>query len=260
MSSMRNANQRRNHKERAQPEERKKWGLLEKPKDYKLRAADHNTKKRKLKSLQQKATDRNEDEFYFGMMSNTTEGGVKKAKRDEANSGGGGVALRHEAAVKRKRLDEGLYRTEVQCARRKRDKLELEVLVGEALRGGVVGNRVVFVGNDKPIKPVIMSDEDDAVDLEDSMSEDESDAAGEEAPKMAGQNKAALTARKRARHTLTVKKRQIVALRDQEDALMTSLLGVQAQRARMSGRAGGVTKDGVKFKKQRYMTVHDRHI
>lgn len=30
MSSMRNAVQRRNHKERAQPLEREKWGLLEK--------------------------------------------------------------------------------------------------------------------------------------------------------------------------------------------------------------------------------------
>jgi hypothetical protein len=32
MSSMRNAVQRRNHKERGQPEERAKWGLLEKRK------------------------------------------------------------------------------------------------------------------------------------------------------------------------------------------------------------------------------------
>jgi hypothetical protein len=32
MSSMRNAVQRRNHKERAQPLERQKWGLLEKKK------------------------------------------------------------------------------------------------------------------------------------------------------------------------------------------------------------------------------------
>jgi hypothetical protein len=36
MSSMRNAVQRRNHKERAQPLEREKWGLLEKRK-YVLR-------------------------------------------------------------------------------------------------------------------------------------------------------------------------------------------------------------------------------
>ena len=32
MSSMRNAVQRRNHKERAQPREREKWGVLEKHK------------------------------------------------------------------------------------------------------------------------------------------------------------------------------------------------------------------------------------
>lgn len=32
MSSMRNAVQRRNHRERGQPEERSKWGLLEKHK------------------------------------------------------------------------------------------------------------------------------------------------------------------------------------------------------------------------------------
>ena len=32
MSSMRNAVQRRNHRERGQPEERQKWGLLEKHK------------------------------------------------------------------------------------------------------------------------------------------------------------------------------------------------------------------------------------
>ncbi|KAK0391720.1 hypothetical protein NLU13_1219 [Sarocladium strictum] len=56
-SSMRNAVHRRNHKERAQPHERRKLGLLEKHKDYSERA------------LRNKAAERNEDEFYFGMMS-----------------------------------------------------------------------------------------------------------------------------------------------------------------------------------------------
>ena len=65
MSSLRNAVQRRNHRERAQPEERAKWGLLEKRKDYKLRAADHKLKRRKINTLKQKASERNEDEFYF---------------------------------------------------------------------------------------------------------------------------------------------------------------------------------------------------
>ncbi|KJK91439.1 hypothetical protein H633G_04654 [Metarhizium anisopliae BRIP 53284] len=69
MSSMRNAVARRPHRERAQPLERGRLGLLEKHKDYSLRAKDFNKKKAQLKSLRQKAADRNEDEFYFGMMS-----------------------------------------------------------------------------------------------------------------------------------------------------------------------------------------------
>ncbi|PHH79660.1 hypothetical protein CDD80_4145 [Ophiocordyceps camponoti-rufipedis] len=68
-SSMRNAIQRRQHRERAQPHERRRLGLLEKHKDYSLRAQDYNKKQAKLKELRQKAADRNEDEFYFGMMS-----------------------------------------------------------------------------------------------------------------------------------------------------------------------------------------------
>ena len=84
---MRNAVQRRNHRERAQPQERSKWGLLEKRKDYKLRAADHKVKKRKIKALQQKASERNEDEFYFAMANSQSKGGVKVAERGTENSG-----------------------------------------------------------------------------------------------------------------------------------------------------------------------------
>ncbi|KFY81433.1 hypothetical protein V500_11439 [Pseudogymnoascus sp. VKM F-4518 (FW-2643)] len=69
MSSMRNAVQRRPHRERGQPEERAKWGLLEKHKDYSARARDFNAKKTKLKALRQKVLDKNPDEFYFGMVS-----------------------------------------------------------------------------------------------------------------------------------------------------------------------------------------------
>lgn len=66
---MRNAVQRRSHRERGQLKEREKLGLLEKSKDYKLRAADHKKKQAVLKSLKNKAAERNEDEFYFGMLS-----------------------------------------------------------------------------------------------------------------------------------------------------------------------------------------------
>ncbi|KKF95019.1 U3 small nucleolar RNA-associated protein 11 [Ceratocystis fimbriata CBS 114723] len=73
-STMRNAVQRRPHRERAQPLERKKYGLLEKKKDYTLRAKDFNKKKAQLKNLRAKAAERNEDEFYFGMMSRSGPG------------------------------------------------------------------------------------------------------------------------------------------------------------------------------------------
>ncbi|PTB68718.1 U3 small nucleolar RNA-associated protein 11 [Trichoderma citrinoviride] len=69
MSSLRNSIQRRPHRERAQPLERRRLGLLEKHKDYSQRAKDYNQKKATLKALREKAADRNEDEFYFGMMS-----------------------------------------------------------------------------------------------------------------------------------------------------------------------------------------------
>ncbi|KAM0329350.1 hypothetical protein ACHAQA_004656 [Verticillium albo-atrum] len=69
MSSMRNAVQRRSHRERAQPLERKRFGLLEKDKDRQLRQKDYKKKSATLKALRDKATDRNEDEFYFGMLS-----------------------------------------------------------------------------------------------------------------------------------------------------------------------------------------------
>ncbi|KAK0656576.1 small-subunit processome [Cercophora newfieldiana] len=69
MSSLRNSIQRRSHRERAQPLERARLGLLEKKKDYQKRSKDYNKKKAVLKSLHEKAADRNEDEFYYGMLS-----------------------------------------------------------------------------------------------------------------------------------------------------------------------------------------------
>ena len=72
MSSLRNAMKRREHKERAQPASRKRFGLLEKHKDYVERARDYNKKKKRIKSLKEKAMNRNPDEFYFNMVNSKT--------------------------------------------------------------------------------------------------------------------------------------------------------------------------------------------
>jgi U3 small nucleolar RNA-associated protein 11 len=81
MSSMRNAIPRRSHRERPQPHERTRRGLLEKRKDYVLRAKDHKRKQATLKRLSEKASERNPDEFYFGMTRQRTENGVPVAER-----------------------------------------------------------------------------------------------------------------------------------------------------------------------------------
>jgi U3 small nucleolar RNA-associated protein 11 len=66
-STLRNAVKRVTHKERAQPKARAKLGLLEKKKDYIVRAQDFHKKQEYLKNLRKKAADRNPDEFYFKM-------------------------------------------------------------------------------------------------------------------------------------------------------------------------------------------------
>ena len=85
MSALRNAVKRKTHKERSQPGDRRKFGLLEKKKDYRLRAKDFHKKEDAIKQLKTKAAYRNPDEFYFGMERSKTKDGVHLARGDESN-------------------------------------------------------------------------------------------------------------------------------------------------------------------------------
>lgn len=85
MSSLRNAVKRKTHKERAQPADRRKYGLLEKHKDYVLRARDYHRKEDAIRALKEKASSRNPDEFYFSMERQRTEGGVHVTPHGTAN-------------------------------------------------------------------------------------------------------------------------------------------------------------------------------
>ena len=60
--------QTRTHKERSQPLGRSRFGLLEKHGDYQKRARDYHSKQERLKALRVRATYKNPDEFYFGMI------------------------------------------------------------------------------------------------------------------------------------------------------------------------------------------------
>ncbi|XP_041649740.1 probable U3 small nucleolar RNA-associated protein 11 [Cheilinus undulatus] len=85
MSSFRKAlkSRQRNHHERSQPGFRKNLGLLEKKKDYKLRADDYHKKQNTLAALRKKALDKNPDEFYFKMINSQLQDGVHVAKKEK---------------------------------------------------------------------------------------------------------------------------------------------------------------------------------
>ena len=252
MSSMRNAVQRRNHKERAQPLERQKWGLLEKHKDYSKRAADHNLKKRKIKALQNKASERNEDEFYFGMLSNTTDRGVKRAKRGEGNGGTG--ELSRETVLLMKTQDVGYLRTMLQKTRMERQRLEKEVIIadhGVKLEG--VKTAVTEFGEDgRPIQNAFpaskKSADDDLDDLDDDLADLDGLDDDSEDDEGAVDDNTLTPEEAKKKHRRDVQRRKVAALKDREQSLTLALRGLERQRARMNGDGDAFNKDGIHFR------------
>lgn len=84
-SALRNAVKRKTHKERSQPNDRRKFGLLEKKNDYLQRARDFHKKENEIQNLRRKAEQRNPDEFYFAMERKQTKGGVVTGSISSAN-------------------------------------------------------------------------------------------------------------------------------------------------------------------------------
>ena len=66
------------HRERKQPKERRDLGILEKKKDYKVRADAAHKKEATIKNLKKQALSRNPDEFFFNMITQSKEVGLCK--------------------------------------------------------------------------------------------------------------------------------------------------------------------------------------
>ncbi|XP_058757952.1 probable U3 small nucleolar RNA-associated protein 11 [Vicia villosa] len=86
MSSLRNIVPRRTYKERAQPASRERSGILEKHKDYVIRAKAFHKKQETIRKLREKASNRNPDEFNFKMIRSRLVDGVHKKNQDIIHS------------------------------------------------------------------------------------------------------------------------------------------------------------------------------
>ncbi|KAI0077441.1 small-subunit processome [Panus rudis PR-1116 ss-1] len=119
-ASLRNSLHRRNHKERSQLAHRSRLGILEKHKDYVLRARDYHSKKDRITRLRQKAAERNKDEFYFAMNRQKTVEGVHVQDR-------GNQALPVDIVKVLKSQDENYIRTMRTAGLKKIDKLKSQL-------------------------------------------------------------------------------------------------------------------------------------
>ncbi|KAK2025292.1 U3 small nucleolar RNA-associated protein 11 [Colletotrichum zoysiae] len=263
MSSMRNAVQRRSHRERAQPLERQRFGLLEKHKDYSLRAKDYNKKKAQIKSLRQKAAERNEDEFYFGMLSRNSMGSrVKDGRKWSGTVAGdrGNKAMDMETVRLLKTQDVGYVRTMRNIVSKEVKRLEEQIVL--------VGGIEAASHNDDDA-----DDSDDEIDTKPAVprkivfldgAEAKADAAQEEAMDLDGEEGGedefegfddddnedvdddAQTQKKK---TLKRLRLQLQNAKKKLKVLARAEEGLEIQRAKMAKTAtsGGMTKKGKKI-------------
>ncbi|KLO20224.1 u3 small nucleolar RNA-associated protein 11 [Schizopora paradoxa] len=120
MSSIRNSLHRRTHKERSQLSHRSKLGILEKHKDYVLRARDFHSKQDRIRRLKQKASEKNKDEFHFGMVNQRTNEGIHIQDR-------GNVSMPIDMVKLLKTQDENYIRTMRTRGQKKIDKIKAQL-------------------------------------------------------------------------------------------------------------------------------------
>ncbi|KAJ9646413.1 hypothetical protein H2199_002462 [Coniosporium tulheliwenetii] len=225
-------------------------GSAREEKDYTLRARDHNEKRRKLKTLRQKAADRNPDE--------PGKPGVEPGCGEVAQDAGCGVFEDGgaEGEEERERLEEGLVI----------EGKEVKALKGESGKKG----HTVFVGS-KNEQEDFRPDEwfgtsaeglsktynrprqQSEVASEEDVADDPSDAAKQRRPQRAVDAelkamKEERASRKKRQREQEARRIRLEAVKARERDLLIAEQALEAQRAKMANNVGGVNKNGVKFK------------
>ncbi|KIW94285.1 uncharacterized protein Z519_05601 [Cladophialophora bantiana CBS 173.52] len=288
MSSLRNAVSRRPHKERSQPASREKWGLLEKHKDYSLRAQDYNLKKKKLSQLSQKAKERNPDEFAFGMISQGRAGlGKHKSKQsgegnDDDDSAGikkprEGVPLSHDAVKLLKTQDIGYLRTVAAKGRKEIERLTQEVGMDSVTLGkSRTGTKKTFEddqgetaarGKKRALNEVLQDQSREEGETDQLMQgteitttattlihviEDKDDPPKPKSKKAIRAEQDALSRlrveRKRRKRLQDMRVAKLEALKTRQREVLAAADQLELQRAKMARTVGGVNKNGIRFK------------
>ena len=258
---MRNVVSRRPHRERAQPAGREKWGVLEKHKDYSLRAQDYNTKKRKLGELERKAKEKHPDEFAYGMLSK---------KQGKHGKGGQENLLSHDAVKLLKSQDAGYLRVALGRGRKEMRKVQEEVGLGAAGKEGA--RKVVYGaeqtgkrGKKRSLDGDVLTDMDiNEVFAVKAPSDDGMENEGTEVvevtpPKPKLKSKKALlaekdaatrlkTERKKRRRLQEMRVAKLELLKKRQKEITAAADQLELQRAKMARTIGGTNKNGVKFK------------
>ncbi|GMM28517.1 rRNA-processing protein [Martiniozyma asiatica (nom. inval.)] len=129
--------QKKQHRERSQVSSRAKYGLLEKKKDYKLRADNYHKKQAQLKILKEKVKYANKDEYYHAMNNKRTQDGMLLNEHKDMSHGE--IALFKAQDVKYLNL----------LTTKEGKKID-KYLKGNLVKGR--GNHTLFVDNEKKLK------------------------------------------------------------------------------------------------------------
>jgi U3 small nucleolar RNA-associated protein 11 len=241
--------------------------------DYSLRAKDHKKKQTILKSLKQKAAERNEDEFYFGMVSRGkfSSGKLAAGKKWDGTVAGdrGNKALDMDTVRLLKTQDIGYLRTVRNVVAKEVRDLEQKAVVAGAF-AGVDGEheqdeedvfdsdddtaprkaklqskpkKIVFAETEEELEekmPEAEYSEDDDEDADVDMGDHGSEGFGNEKDREAKKKAQNV---ERLRKKLRNARKKLKALTDAENEL-------ELQRARMAKTAtvASVTKRGQKIK------------
>ncbi|SCV70842.1 BQ2448_3604 [Microbotryum intermedium] len=134
--------QKRQHRERAQPLHRAKLGLLEKHADYVKRARDYHSKEDRLNKLREKASAKNKDEFYFGMIRSKTIVCFLLSPKGVHVQSRGNEAMSNDLVKVLKTQDAGYIRTQqaVEQGRVRRLQQQLDSLVDNVTNAPKAGS------------------------------------------------------------------------------------------------------------------------